>query len=375
VYDDYEGYAVKTFTACTKDEIETYIEHNRQAIDTAMGNTPTDMVWTNHTIMQPVYVARSHLGQCQHVMTVHGSCLNFSVRHSPLLQRYAWEAIDNADVIAFVSQFSKHEFLEFFNNDTRVSEKSMAISGGVDLEKFMTLADSGEKSAVINALVAELEAEEQRRKNSPDKDDGIWKTDRDIIAKLKSIDFKNEQIVLYYGKYLWTKGVQLLIAAAPLIMKGHPEVRFMLVGFGSSRAYFEAMIEALNKGEEEAYLKLITHPEAFDPEIDPSSAQFFSALAVKLQDQAFAQAYFAAAKGKIGSAFVFTGFLGHNQLKSLIACSEITVAPSIFPEAFGLRRRRPFHRGLFRFKPITAVLPRLLNCTWMNSAIFSININ
>ena len=282
VYDDYEGYAVKTFTACTKDEIETYIEHNRQAIDTAMGNTPTDMVWTNHTIMQPVYVARSYLGQCQHVMTVHGSCLNFSVRHSPLLRGYAWEAIENADVIAFVSQFSKHEFLEFFNNDTRVSEKSMAISGGVDLEKFMTLADSGEKSAVINALVAELEAEEQRRKNSPDRDDGIWKTDRDIIAKLKSIDFKNEQIVLYYGKYLWTKGVQLLIAAAPLIMKGHPEVRFMLVGFGSSRAYFEAMIEALNKGEEEAYLKLITHPEAFDPEIDPSSAQFFSALAVKL---------------------------------------------------------------------------------------------
>jgi len=346
VYDEYEGYEVKTFTACTKGEIESYIEYNRQAIDTALGNTHTDMVWTNHTIMQPVYVARSHLGQCQHVMTVHGSCLNFSVRHSSLLQCYAWEAIENADVIAFVSHFSKNEFLQFFNNDTGINEKSIAISGGVDLDKFMTLKDSGEKKQVINALVAELETKEKRLKNNPDSDDGIWKTDRDIIRKLKDIDFKNEKIVLYYGKYLWTKGVQLLIAAAPLIMKGHKDVRFILVGFGSSRAYFEAMIDALNKGKEEAYINLITHPEAYDEEIDPNSAQFLSSLSEKLKDEDFAKDYFSTAKEKIGSAFVLTGFLGHNHLKSLIACSEITVAPSIFPEAFGLVAAEALSSGI-----------------------------
>ncbi|WP_186843785.1 glycosyltransferase family 4 protein [Acetobacterium tundrae] len=336
VYDKYEGYEVKTFTSCTKEEIESYIENNRQAINTALVNTHTDMVWTNHTIMQPVYVARSHLGQCQHVMTVHGSCLNFSVRNSPLLQDYAKEANANADRIAFVSRFSENEFLEFFNNDSRLKEKSIAISGGVDLEKFMTLNDSSEKKHVINKLVTELEIEEKRLKNNLDSDEGIWKTDRDIISKLKKIDFENEKIVLYYGKYLWTKGVQLLIAAAPLIMKDHQDVRFILIGFGSSRTYFEAMIEALNKGEKEAYIELITHPDLYDKEIDPNSANFFSLLTVKLKDEDFAQAYFSAAKGKIGSAFVLTGFLGHNHLKSLIACSEITVAPSIFPEAFGL---------------------------------------
>ncbi|WP_286947949.1 hypothetical protein [Acetobacterium sp. UBA5834] len=89
VYDEYQGYQVKTFTNCSKTEIETYLENNHQAIDTALSNSQTDMVWTNHTNMQPVYVARSHLGQCQHVMTVHGSCLNFSVRNSRLLQDYA----------------------------------------------------------------------------------------------------------------------------------------------------------------------------------------------------------------------------------------------------------------------------------------------
>lgn len=348
VYDKYQGYDVKTFTDCSKGELEDYIEDNRQAIDTAIKNTHTDLVWTNHTIMQPVYLARSHLGQskCLHVMTVHGSCLNFAVRKKRLLQDYAWEAIENADKIGFVSQFSQNEFLEFFNYDSTVKEKSVAISGGVDLDKFMTLNNSSEKKMVINALIADFEKTTSISKDMPDSDEGIWKTDRDIISKLKAIDFENEKIVLYYGKYLWTKGVQLLIAAAPLIMKRHKDVRFILVGFGSSRSYFEAMIDALNQGGEVGYLNLIAHPECYDSEIDPHSANFFSSLAEKLADSDFARDYFATAKEEIGSAFVFTGFLGHDHLKSIIACSEIAVAPSIFPEAFGLVAAEALSSGI-----------------------------
>lgn len=338
VYDEYEGYQVKTYTSCTEAEIETYLEDNRRAINTALKNNQPDMVWTNHTIMQPVYVARSHLGQdqCHHVMTVHGSCLNFSVRNSALLQDYAREAIANADRIAFVSDFSKKEFLEFFDNDPHIKEKSIAIPGGVDLEKFMTLTDSNEKKQVIDHLANDLATAAQQLPNNRDGAEKIWKTDADIIAKLKKVNFENEKIILYYGKYLWTKGVQLIIAAAPLIMINHRKVRFILVGFGSSRSYFEALIEALNQGDEAAFIHLISYPETADPEIDPDSAQFFAALINMLGDPDFARAYFAAAKEKIASAFVWTGFLGHNHLKNLIACADITVAASIFPEAFGL---------------------------------------
>ncbi|PKM73672.1 MAG: hypothetical protein CVU92_06455, partial [Firmicutes bacterium HGW-Firmicutes-17] len=348
VYDEYEGYQVKTFTNCNKIEIETYLEYNRRAINTALINSQTDMVWTNHTIMQPVYVARSHLGQgqCHHVMTVHGSCLNFSVRNSALLQDYAREAIANADRIAFVSHFSKNEFLEFFDNDVCIKEKSIAIPGGVDLEKFMTLSDSSEKQPVIDSLVNDLKTAAQQLRSNPDRDEGLWKTDADIIAKLEIIDFNNEKIVLYYGKYLWTKGVQLIIAAAPLIMMNHHHVRFMLVGFGSSRSYFEAMIEALDQGDQVGFINLINHPETVDGDIDPHSTRFFTALIKKLGDPDFARAYFAEAKEKIGTAFVLTGFLNHNQLKSLIACADITVATSIFPEAFGLVAAEALSSGI-----------------------------
>ena len=59
----------------------------------------------------------------------------------------------------------------------------------------------------------------------------------------------DEKIILYYGKYLWTKGVQLLIAAAPLMLMKNHRLRIILVGFGSSRDYFETLIKALDQGD------------------------------------------------------------------------------------------------------------------------------
>ncbi|WP_286947947.1 glycosyltransferase family 4 protein [Acetobacterium sp. UBA5834] len=216
----------------------------------------------------------------------------------------------------------------------------------MDLEKFMTLIDSSQKQPVKNSLVNELKLAAQQWCSNPDFDTGLWKTDADIVAKLEKIDFSNEQIILYYGKYLWTKGIQLIIAAAPLIMMNHHQVRFWLVGFGSSRSYFEAIIAALNQGDQAGFIKLITHPEAVDGEIDPHSARFFKALLKKLEDPDFAMAYFIAAREKIEKAFILTGFLGHNQLKSLIACADITVATSIFPEAFGLVAAEALSSGI-----------------------------
>ena len=98
VYDRYEGYEVKKYTDCTEEEIERYLTDNVNAINCAMKDRTPDLVWSNHTIMQPVYVARSNLlkGGCSHVLTVHGSCLNFAVRLSSMLQKYAWEAMESA---------------------------------------------------------------------------------------------------------------------------------------------------------------------------------------------------------------------------------------------------------------------------------------
>jgi len=338
VYDRYEGYTVKELISCTKDEIERYIEYNKKAMESVLEGQDVNLLWTNHTVMQPVYAARSFLSKSDavHIVTTHGSCLNFAVRKSPLIEEYAKEAIENVDIIVFVSQYSRGEFLEFFQYQEDIKQKSAVIPAGVDLEKFRPLDVKEGKESCIAKLLQSLELEEAENLKNSYNDKSSWQTDGDVIEKLSEIDFKREKIVLYYGKFLWTKGVQLIIATAPLVMQNIPDVRFILAGYGSSRAYFEALIDALDRGKREKFIDLIAHPEKSDESIDSSSTYLFEGLLKKLAEPEFADNYFTAAKNKIGGRFVFTGFLLHNHLKSLIACSEITVAPSIFPEAFGM---------------------------------------
>lgn len=337
VFDQYQGYTVKELRVCSQDEIENYISCHVTAINTVLKSMPVDMVWSNHTILQPVYVARSILGKtaCKHLMTVHGSCLNFAVRKSPLLQEYAREAIAETDQIVFVSLYSKEEFLTFFEYDKQIEKKSVVIPAGVDLNKFLPLPANQTKKAELEVLLQKLYL--QKKTNLPHmQEESSWKTDEDIIEKLRDLNFDQGKTMIYYGKYLWTKGIQFLIAAAPIILQKHPEVRFILVGYGSTRPYLEAMIESLHTGDRERFSMLLQHPETFDVEIDPQTSSLFEGLLNQLRDDTFAQQYFSIAQEHLKASMLFTGYLPHDQLKHLIACSDISIAPSVFPEAFGL---------------------------------------
>jgi glycosyltransferase involved in cell wall biosynthesis len=84
----------------------------------------------------------------------------------------------------------------------------------------------------------------------------------------------DEPTVLYFGKLLRNKGVQLLLEALPGL-----EVRAVVVGFGDYRAELEAMA---------------------------------------------------------GPNVLFTGPLEHRHLVHLVPLADVTVVPSIFPEAFGM---------------------------------------
>jgi glycosyltransferase involved in cell wall biosynthesis len=153
---------------------------------------------------------------------------------------------------------------------------------------------------------------------------------------LSAVDWAHEPIVLYNGKFLWTKGVQVLLAAAPLVLERHPRTRFILVGFGSQRAWLEEIVDALDRGDLERLRVLFLRPREVDPEVDPDSSLCAEGLLEALEDQAFAEDYFEAARGRLRERVIFTGYLDHDRLRYLLPCAEVATAPSIFPEAFGL---------------------------------------
>lgn len=364
VYDHYEGFTVKEYPDLTPQEIEGYIEHNRRALTSVFSRRRPDLVLSQHTIMQPVYAARAlrDLDPCRHYMTVHGSCLNFSVRRSALLQDYASEAVSACDRIICASEAARKELIDFFADDRTIEGRPAVITMGVDVDKFRPLAPGEKKVSRVEQLIESLSTGEgggsfissekrllsravadaanvsdlAQELASARKNLAGSEGDPDVAQRLYSIDWDRDPVIIFHGKFLWTKGAHLLLAAAPLILLRHPTARFILVGFGSQRAFLEALAAALEFGRRELFMEMLSRPDVLDPEADPGSSRYFAALLDRIANRSAADDYFSSAQGSLLDRVIFTGYLDHNRLKNLLPCAEIAVAPSIFPEAFGL---------------------------------------
>mgnify|MGYP000669322918 CR=1 FL=1 len=364
VYDHYRGFTVKEYPDLTPREIETYIECNRRALASVFAANRPDLVLSQHLIMQPVYAARAlrGLGRCRHYLTVHGSALNFSVRRSTLLRDYAREALTACDRVVCVSEAGREELLSFFSHDRSLEEKTAVIPVGVDVSLFSPLAEGESKASRLRPLLeGPLRAESNgdlfpswRRflsqavaeasdahglaslLESARKDLSGRETDPEAVRSLSAINWERDAVVLYHGKFLWTKGAQLLLAAAPLVWQRHPSARFILVGFGTGRAHLEALAAALEYGRRELFVEMLSRPDLLEPGADPGSSLYARALLDMLAGGAAADDYFTAARGRVSDGVIFTGYLDHEQLKYLLPCAEVATAPSIFPEAFGL---------------------------------------
>jgi len=367
VYDHYPGFEVKEFTTLDEKELDNYIERNSIALENIFKHSGPDLVISQHTIMQPVYSSRA-LAKCRkentrHLATVHGSALNFSVRKSSILRDYALEGIKSVDGLVFVSNHSRDDFIAYFSNVKNLEEKCHVIFAGVNTGLFQPLENREEKGGNIDKLKELLDknaADKQGGKSSTEKakfqeklrstanaadvselissfqgQSDSWAPDRDAADNLAGIDWLNEKIILYYGKYLWTKGIHLLLATMPLVLQKHRRARLILVGFGEAREYLEALVGLLDQGRIELALEILKKPGSFNE--DGTDHTLYSDGLVKLlSDEQIASSYRKACKDRIGQQVIFTGIMDHEQLRLLIPCADVTVAPSIFPEAFGL---------------------------------------
>lgn len=146
------------------------------------------------------------------------------------------------------------------------------VPPGVDIDEWRPQA----KDAALAHLIEEC------RRDPPNPPHGSNEPnerlpDDDNAARLGRFLAGDRRTVVYFGKLMRNKGVHLLIEA----MRGM-DARLVVVGFGDARRELEAM----------------------------------------------------AAGG--GGDTLFTGALEHRHLKHLLAFADVSVVPSIFPEAFGM---------------------------------------
>lgn len=365
VFDKYQGFTVKTFSSMEHSEIESHIAQNVQAIETVHKEINFDLIQTNHAIISP-YIAFKlwEKYKIPYYITLHGSALNFVLKKDERFLPYATSAFRNAAKIFAVSNHNRLEAVSFFKDiASEIDDKFKVIPAGVDTNLFNILDHPKRQS--IEALKFQLSEKLQllpygktvRQKADFSSDINQTYTvqeidklvenynkkyehghpDQDVIEMLDRIDWEKDVILLFVGKYLWTKGIQMVISSLPFVLKYVPNLHLCLVGFGSYREELEALVHSLESGRRELFSYLIEKSiSLMSPGDNPDTAKPFSFLEA-LSKRKKVQEYFDLAASRDFSDHVhFLGALNHKELSSLLPCADGFVAASVFPEAFGM---------------------------------------
>jgi glycosyltransferase involved in cell wall biosynthesis len=138
-----------------------------------------------------------------------------------------------------------------------------------------------------------------------------------------------EPLVAFVGKLIVSKGVDLLIAAWPLVRAKHPEARLEIAGYGEYEAGLKRLLRALETGDLDDAKEVAQRGRA----LEGGEERPLKILAAFLADPP--QGYLEMAKGAAGSV-EFVGRLEHHEVAEFLPRAEAMVMPSTFPEAFGM---------------------------------------
>jgi len=322
VADRYEGFEARPFPALSDAELERYLEANVAAVREVVARVRPDIALANHAIMGPAILARALGGAVPYAVKVHGSALEYTVRpHSERFAPYAAEGLAGARGVLVGSRHTAEALWQLVEVPG-LQERTRLGPPGVDLDRFRPRprAQAGRDLA---ALVERLEGAEA----------ASWGGEAEAAAALRALDPGRHRIVAFVGKLIASKGVDLLLAAWPLVVREVPDARLVVVGFGAYRDGLLRLLGALGAGD----LPVAREVARRGRELEGGPPGELSYLAAFLDglESVRRDGYLDAAR-RAGGTVGFTGRLEHAELADLLPACEAQVVPSTFPEAFGM---------------------------------------
>ncbi len=152
---------------------------------------------------------------------------------------------------------------------------------------------------------------------------------------LEGLDPERDALVAFVGKLIVSKGVDLLLAAWPLVLERVPRARLVIVGFGAYRPGLERLREALLAGEIDTAREIALAGRSLeDGSGEGRPLGHLLAFLDSLGEQE-RERYIAAARA-LGERVRFIGRLDHDELAEMLPACDALVVPSTFPEAFGM---------------------------------------
>jgi glycosyltransferase involved in cell wall biosynthesis len=301
VKDPYEGFEVKTFPELTDEELDRYIDANIAAAREVASETGgIDLALANHLVMGPAILARADIAPF--AAKIHGSALEYTVKPHPRFLPYAEEGMEAASGVLVGSRHTAESLWAALPDVAGLKAKTRLGPPGVDTEAFRPRAPSRPRGGLRAGAAPPFSVPPSPR---------------------------HPRRVVFVGKLIVSKGVDLLLAAWPLVRAEHPEARLEIAGFGEYEQALRRLLAALEAGDLDdarEVARLGRGLEGGEEEPLPILSAFLADPPV---------GYSEAAQALAGSV-EFIGRLEHDEVAELLPDAEALVMPSTFPEAFGM---------------------------------------
>ena len=325
VADRYEGFEVKTFPELTDEELDRYLDANVHAVGQVVEEYgEPDAALANHLIMGPVILARAGL---RFAIKVHGSDLSYVVRPHP--ERFVPYALEGAEKAAGILAGSSHTARVLYETvpDPSIPERTRIGPPGVDVHRFRP-HEEPEALGNLENLAARLASE----KPATDQQDSFGRDGPAIAAALRGWSGGDAR-VLFVGKFLVSKGVDLLAAAWPVVhrrgLARGTSPRLLFIGFGAFERALWDLMTALKRGDLEAALAVAARGRGYEGEEDaplPILTGFLSD-----PPDGYAEAAREAAR-----SVLIGGRLAHDEVAEVMPAAHTFAMTSTWPEAFGM---------------------------------------
>ncbi|MGB1583329.1 MAG: glycosyltransferase [Solirubrobacterales bacterium] len=366
VADHYDGFVAKTFDLLTDEELDFYVARNVMAVQDVAAQVELDDAFANHMVMGPLILARALGESVPYAAKIHGSAMEYTVRPNPRFLPAAIEGVGGASSMLVGSRHIAERAWQTLEIDG-IRDRTFLAPPGVDLARFKPALRSAARDGLTELQerlgtmprsgygpAAQLATESLfERLRAAARTEGMMGYD-DVASEIRALHESYETagmdvaapdsarwlgqagedpVALYVGKLIVSKGVDLLIAAWPLVRRRHPEAKLAIVGFGAYREGLEMLVSALSQGDLTTARWIAAGGRAFEGGPVDRLAHvlaFFDAL-----DDDAREAYLTSATDMADSIRWF-GRLDHEELASVIPAVNCQVIPSTFPEAFGM---------------------------------------
>ncbi|HST55461.1 MAG TPA: glycosyltransferase [Solirubrobacteraceae bacterium] len=369
VADRYEGVEAKTFADCSNEEIGRYVDANVAAVRELVELVRPEMALANHLVMGPVILARALAGSgVPYAVKIHGSALEYTVKPQPeRFLRFAHEGLEQAAGVLVGSHHTAASLWRALEgpgatsfSEGELQQRTRLGPPGVDIERFGPLP-TAEAGVALNALLeglrarvraqARARARAQHHQKEETPPSAFTRDDNEAVAALEQLHPGQDRLVAFVGKLIVSKGVDLLIAAWPLVLQQIPDAKLLITGFGAYRQTLEQLLDALARGELARAEQIATAGRSLETGVpeDARPLRHLLAFLAELRGgrgrdrdpdsdpdpELELERYLAAARA-LRERVVFAGRLDHEELAGILPACEAIVVPSTFPEAFGM---------------------------------------